>query len=273
MRIFIMADIEGVSGINSLEYTRKDGRLYSTGLRLLTEDVNAAIRGAFDGGADEVIVGDGHGARNNILVEELDPRALLLATFPRQPRWPFLDSSVDGVFLVGYHAMAGALYATRCHTMNGMLYHRYAVNDKPYGEVGIDAEIAAECGVPVVMVSGDDKLCEEAKDWLGDVEAAMVKQGVSTSCTLALSPARGQEVIYQHAKRAVERLASGEKFFLPEIPSPVKVAITYHKPSDADEACGYGARRVDGCTVERTYEHLSDAYGGLWSDFGIEKKI
>jgi len=273
MKIYIMSDIEGVTGINSLEYTRVDGRLYGTGMRLLTQDVNAAVRGAFDGGADEVIVADGHGGRNNILVEDLDPRAQLLAVWPRQPRWPFLDESVDGVFLVGYHAMAGALYATRCHTMNGFKYHRYAVNGKAYGEVGIDAELAAECGVPVVMVSGDDKLCEEAQGWLGNVEAAMVKQGVSCSSTLSLSPARGQEVIYNHAKRAVERLAAGEKFFLPEILSPVTVAITYHKPSDADEACSYGAKRVDGCTVERTYDRLSDAYGGIWKDYGIEKKI
>jgi len=273
MKIYIAVDMEGISGINSPEYVLKDGRLYAAGQRLMTADVNAAVRGAFDGGADEVIVADVHGASGNILVEDLDERALFLAGVPHQPRFPFLDDSVNGMFLLGYHAMAGTLHANLEHTMTSAAWHCFKVNGKPYGELGIDAEIAAESGVPVVMVSGDDKLCEEAKGWLGNLETAMVKQGLGRQSALCLSPKRGQQRVYEHARRAVERLCAGESFVFPEMPAPAHVAVTYKMMPDADAANVYGTKRLDGYTVETPYGHLSEMYGGIWRDCGIEKKI
>lgn len=273
MKIYIAADMEGISGISTPDYVTKDGSLYATGRKLLTQDINAAVRGAFDGGADQVIVADVHGGRVNVLVEELDPRALLISGWPRQPRFPFLDKSVDGVFLLGYHAMAGTPGANLEHTMTSAQWHCFRVNGKPYGELAIDAELAAEAGVPVVMVSGDDKLCREAEQWLGVVETAMVKQGLGRQSALCLSPERGQQLVYDRAKRAVERLASGESFFLPEIPSPARVAITYKMVPDADEANVFGTKRLDGYTVETTYEKLSQMYGGIWRDFGIQQVV
>ncbi len=273
MRIYISVDMEGVSGISIPDYVLKDGQHYAAGQRLLTAEVNAAVRGAFDGGADEVIVADMHSTSGNILVEELDPRALLIVGAPHQPRFPFLDNTVDGMFLLGYHAMAGTLRGNLEHTMTSTQWHSFRLNGKPYGELGIDAEIAAEAGVPVVMVSGDDKICEEGKAWLGDVETAMVKQGLGRQSALCLSPARGRQTVYAHAKRAVERLAAGACFSLPETPSPANVAVTYKMTAAADAANVYGTRRLDGYTVETTYQHLSDMYGGLWRDMGIERKL
>lgn len=273
MKIYISVDMEGASGISASEYVLKDGYLYAAGRRLITQDINAAVRGAFDGGADEVIVFDGHGGRVNVLVEDLDPRALVIAGAAHKPRFPMLDKSVDGMFLLGYHAMAGAERATLEHTMNSKSWHCFKVNGKPYGELGIDAELAAEAGVPVIMVSGDDKLCAEARGWLGSVETAMVKQGLARNCALCLSPARGQQLVYESAKRAVERLKAGESFGLPEIPSPATVAITYKMVPDADAAETYDSKRVDGYTVEKTYGHLSEMYGGNWADYGIEQVI
>lgn len=262
MKIYISVDMEGISGINSPDYVKLDGRLYAVGQRLATADTNAAVRGAFDGGADEVIVADMHGGSGNLLVESLDPRALLLAGVPHQPRFPFLDDGVDGMFLLGYHAMAGTLGANLEHTMTSAAWHRFCVNGKPYGELGIDAEIAAELGVPVVMASGDDRLCQEAREWLGEIECAQVKWGVGRQSALCLSPARGQQVVYEQARRAVERLRAGEAFRLPEVNRPARVAITYKMVPDADAANGYGTRRLDGYTVETTYPTLSALFGG-----------
>ncbi len=273
MKIYISVDMEGISGINHPEYVMREARLYATGQRLMTADTNAAIRGAFDGGADEVIVVDAHGMSGNLLVDQLDPRALLLAGVPHQPRFPFLDETVDGMFLVGYHAMAGTLGANLEHTMNSASWHKFCVNGKPYGELGIDAELAAECGVPVVMVSGDDKLCEEARAWLGGIETAMTKQGLGRQSALCLSPEYGQNRVYAAARRAVERLAQVEPFALPEIPSPAVVALTYKMVPDADRANVFGTKRLDGYTVETTYNRLSEMYGGLWRDYGVEQRI
>ena len=263
MKVFICTDAEGVSCLDKKELI--NGFTMQMRSRLMA-DVNAAIRGAFDGGADQVIVADVHGARVNVMVEELDPRALVLSGWPRQPRFPFLDQSVDGMFLLGYHAMAGTERGNLEHTMNGRQWHCFRVNGAPWGELGIDAELAAEAGVPVVMVSGDDKLCHEARKWLGPVETAMVKQGIGRQSALCLSPERGRKVIYDSAKRAVERLRAGERFFLPEIPSPARVAITYKMISDADGANVFGTRRLDAYTVETTYNRLSELYGGIWED-------
>jgi len=273
MRIYISTDMEGISGISSPDYVLKDGRFWSVGQRLLTNDINAAVRGCFDGGADEVIVADVHSNWGNMLVEELDPRALYIVGTPHQPRFPFLDKSVDGMILLGYHAMAGTLRANLEHTMSSATWHCFKVNGVPYGELGIDAEIAAESGVPVIMSSGDDKLCEEAHAWLGNIETAMVKQGLGRQSALCLAPKRGNEVVYAHAKRAVERLAAGEKFAMPAIPSPANVAITYKMMPDADAANVFGTIRLDGYTVETPYNKLSEMYGGIWADLGIEKKI
>lgn len=273
MKIYISVDMEGISGITSKEHVSKDERLYTVGQRLATGDVNAAVRGAFDAGADEVIVADMHASSGNLLTEQIDPRATVLAGTPHQPRFPFLDSSVDGMFLVGYHAMAGTLGATLEHTMTSQSWHRICINGRPYGELGIDSALAAEAGVPVVMVSGDDKLCDEAHAWLGNVEAACVKQGLGRHSALCLSPEQGQKKVYQAAYQAVGRLLAGERFVLPETPSPAFVAITYKHSADADAAAGFGARRLDGYTVEKTLEKLSAMYGGIWEDYGIAQRV
>ena len=169
--------------------------------------------------------------------------------------------------------MAGTLRANLEHTMDSSRWLRFSVNGKPYGELGIDAELAAESGVPVVMVSGDDKFCAEAASWLEGVETAVTKQGIGRQSALSLSPARGQERVYAAARRAVERLAKGEAFVLPPIPSPARVAITYKMVPDADAASRFGTKRLDGYTVETTYGHLSEMYGGLWRDTGIERTL
>ena len=187
---------------------------------------------------------------------------MLMAGVPHQPRFPFLRGA-DGLFLLGYHAMAGTLGANLEHTMTSAAWHRFCVDGRPYGELGIDAEIAAEYGVPVVMVSGDDKLCAEAQEWLGEVECAQVKWGIGRQSALCLSPARGQELVYEHARRAVERLKRGEAFVFPETHNPARVAITYKMMPDADAANVYGTRRLDGYTVETTWPSLSAMYGGV----------
>lgn len=273
MKIYISVDMEGISGINSPDYVSKTGSLYQTGQRLTTEDVNAAVRGAFDAGADEVIVADMHSLSGNLLVEKLDPRALLLAGTPHQPRFPFLDETVDGVFLVGYHAMAGTLQGNLEHTMSSATWFRYTVNGVPFGEIEIDAAIAGESGVPVVMVSGDDKLCEESRKMLGNIECAMVKQGLGRQSALCLSPEYGRQRVYESAKKAVERLMKGEKFDLFKVESPVVVQTTYKMVPDADRANVFGTRRIDGYTVEETHDRMADFYGGIWKEFGVEKKI
>ena len=104
MRILIAADMEGITGVVHADQTESTHPEYQRFRRLMTADVNAAIRGAFDGGADEVVVSDGHGGARNILIEELDGRARLNSGSPS----PFsmmqgIDAGIQGVILAGYH--------------------------------------------------------------------------------------------------------------------------------------------------------------------------
>ena len=268
MKIYISVDMEGISGICSPDYVISGRALYPTGQRLATADVNAAVRGAFDGGADEVIVADMHGASLNLLAEQLDPRAKLFAGTPRTPRFPFLDESVDGFALVGYHAMSGTTGGNLEHTMSSATWFKYFVNGVQYGESSIDAEIAAWSGVPVIMASGDDYLKKEIAEMLGtQVEFAQVKLGLGRQAALCLSPAEGQKRVYAAMKRACERLKNGEKFPLAAKNTPVTVKTVYKFVPDADAAeNAYGARRLDGYTVEQDYPRLADAYGGIWKE-------
>ena len=268
MKIYIAVDMEGISGINSPDYVLKDGKLYSAGQRLATEDVNAAVAGAFDGGADTVVVADVHGSSGNLLIEQIDSRALIMAGAPRFTRFPFLDSSFAGLALIGYHAMAGTELGNLEHTMNSRSWFRYCVNGVPYGEVSIDAEIAATCGVPVIMTSGDDLLCEESKRVIGpEVETACVKLGTGRQSALCLSPEAGHKRVYAAMKAACEKLTRGEKYPLVKVNAPAVVQTAYKFTPDADAAANqYGARRIDGYTVEMTYSRLAEAYGGLWSE-------
>ena len=275
MKIYISVDMEGISGINSPEHVKRDGRLYAEGRRLLTDDVNAAVRGALEGGADEVIVADMHGGSNNLIIPEVDPRAMLLEGAPRSPRFAFLNKTVDGMVLLGYHAMNGTLEATLEHTMSSASWHKFTVNGTPWGELAIDATLAAEAGVPVIMVSGDDKLRTEARIFLGEaVEFACVKQGLGRQQALCMSAANGQKTVCEHMRRAVERLKNGEHFPLMKLEERYKIDLTYKFVPDADEAAlQYGAKRIDGYTVETNYARLSDMYGGVWAERGIVQTV
>lgn len=267
MRIYMPVDMEGICGIACREQTTRGAHLYMEGRRLMAGDINAAARGAFDGGATEVIAVDTHADSFNFLIEEIDPRVRQLLGCPTDCRFPLLDERVDGVFLLGYHAMVGTRYGLHEHTMSSARYHNVTVNGRSIGELGIDAGIAAQAGVPTVFVSGDEKICAEAQAWLDRPETACVKQSFGRHFALCLSPEEGRKRIYEAAKRAVERLKAGEKFRLLQFEEPVTVRITYKHSEDAD-ATGRdrSARRIDGFTVEKTYERFSDWYGGLWTD-------
>jgi D-amino peptidase len=265
LKIYIMADMEGASGIACREQTDSNHFRYKEGRRLLTCDVNAAIRGAFEGGASEVYVADAHSSSFNLLPEELDPRARLIVGVPhRSPRIACLDGSFAGVFLVAYHAMAGTLNAVLEHTMNSRKWHSIRINGVPCGEVEIDAAVAAAVGVPTVLITGDDKVCEESRSFLGDIETVSVKEGLGRHHANCLSPKMAAQKIEDGARKAVERLANGESFKKLTFDTPVTVSITYKHTEDADvAAANIFSRRIDGYTVEETYDSFTDWLGGL----------
>jgi D-amino peptidase len=262
MKILIAADMEGVTGVVHWDHANPEHAEYSRFRRLMTGDVNAAIRGAFEGGAEEVIVTDGHGGGRNLLIEELDPRARLNSGGPS----PFsmvegVDSGVNAAMFVGYHARTGAPQAILSHTWSGKRVAGVWLNGQEVGEIGLNAAVCGHFQVPVIMISGDQTACAEASELLDEVETAVVKRAASRMAAECLSPEAAQEAIYTAATRAVHRLGAGEVPPPFRIQSPITLAIEFRYPEMADHAGLLpGARRTGDSRVEFSADDVPTAY-------------
>jgi D-amino peptidase len=165
-RVYISVDMEGVAGVSHAKPTNRGDDLYPQSVELMTGEANAAIEGAFDGGATEVTVNDSHGQMFNLTPEKLDPRARLV-----QGKKPYsmveaaADSQFDIALFVGYHARAGHPRGTIAHTYTGRITLA-TVNERPFTEAAVNGLYLGALGVPVAMVSGDDALADELRGWL-----------------------------------------------------------------------------------------------------------
>lgn len=257
MKIFITADMEGISGVVLREQLSVGTPEYAEARHLLIGDANAAVAGALEAGADEIIVADMHSRGFHFPLDKLHPQAKYLMGSGHWPRFPFLEGA-DAMFMVGYHALSGTEGAVRDHTMSSLHWQDLWVNGRKFGEVGVDAAIAGCYGVPVMLVTGDDKVCSEARELLGEIEVAEVKQAVARHRALILPPAVAQELIRGKARRAVERIGAVEPL---RISSPVEVKLKYtgtdlaeRHPFDGDQVI-----RLDGRTVLFRGRDIMDA--------------
>ena len=203
MRIFVMTDMEGISGVCRSGHVKHGHPLYGAGRRYLTAEVNACVAGCFDGGADSVVVRDGHSGRgDNFLWEELDPRGEYLMGESGRERLAGIGEC-DALMLLGFHAMAGTPEAILEHTMSSGAWQNFWLNERRMGEIGIDSAIAGEHGVPTVFVSGDDKACAEAEEFLPGVVTACVKHGLAVEGGRLLSAETARALVRERAAEAV----------------------------------------------------------------------
>jgi D-amino peptidase len=258
MKIYISADIEGIGCIVRSEQSSPDGREYAWARKMMTEEVNAAVRGAFDGGASEVVVADSHNVGLNLIPEELDERVSLIMGSPRPlSMMDGVGDKVDLVFLVGYHSQSGTPDSNLVHIFTSRVAE-LKVNGKAIGEIGISAGLAGCYGVPVGLVTGDDKTAQEARRLLGTVETVEVKKGIGMYAGLCLPPTRSRELIYEGAKRAMSR----SKAFKPlRIKSPAVLHIRFTTTSSVDRALRMpGMERVDSLTVRFKGRNFLEAF-------------
>jgi D-amino peptidase len=236
MKILISADMEGITGIHHWDQVDQQHAEYARFRKLMTQDVNAAIGGAFQAGADEVFVTDAHSKGSNILIEELNPRAHLHSgsTSPLMMIQGVQDG-VDGVCLVGYHAMIGTPYATLEHTWSGSVMNM-TVNDRPLGEIGLAAVISGHFNVPVLMISGDESACAEALTLIKNVETAVVKRATGRYSAEMLSPLQSSGKICEATANAVLRLKQGSAPAPVKLMPPLKLAIEMRLSEMADMA-------------------------------------
>ena len=264
MKILIAADMEGITGVTTWDQVTPGQAEYGRFRKLMTQDVNAAIRGAYDAGAEAVLVADGHWFGSNILIEELDERARLNTGSPS----PFsmmqgIDESVKGVMFVGYHARNGSPNAVLDHTWSSKTVTNVWLNDILTGEYGLNAAVAGHFGAPVLMVSGDQTACEQVAELLGDVETAVVKRASGRFAAECLPPQVTQDMICTRAQRAVERLAQHNVPAPFVLDTPITVTVEFFTSDMADRATRIPFTQRQGTRVSLTAPEMDSAYNGF----------
>lgn len=256
MKVFISLDMEGISGISEWEDVIPGRRHYEAGRRLLTQDVNAAIEGALEAGATQIIVNESHGPMNNLLLEELHPAAdVIRGFFKPLCMMQGIDDACDAAFFIGYHGKAGAGEAVLNHTLSGVAIHRLVLNGKEVGEAGLNAAIAGAFHVPVVLVTGDSQTAQEVETDIPGVYAVAVKTGITGLSSLAMHPQRARELIRQTAKEALLNRSRVKPIELPQVNT---IEIEFTKSQFATAVSWMpGVEMIDGRTVRYQSEDMA----------------
>ena len=262
MKILIAADMEGITGVVHWDQVMPSHPEYARFRKLMTADVNAAIRGAFAGGAASVSVTDGHNNSRNILIEELDPRAVLNSGTPMPLSMVHgVDQGVDAVFFVGYHARIGAKEAILDHTWSDERVCNLWVNGKLFGEAALNGAVCGHFNVPIIMISGDQTACAEARDFFGDVETAVVKKAIGRMAAECHPPAVTAKLIEEAAERAVRRLAAKKVPAPFKLESPIMMVVDFVQSEMADKAMTMpGSKRLEDRKVEYVADDMVTIY-------------
>lgn len=266
MRVMIWVDAEGISGITSWEQVLVGRSRYEEGRRLMTQEVNAAVRGAKLAGADEIIVVDCHGAGGDASFRNFVPELLAEgAEYVMGAPWTTytqpLAQGCDGVIFLGFHAKAGTKDGVLSHTVSES-WLNFFINGEPMGEIGICAAVCGHFGVPVWLVTGDEAACREAKETLGEqVMTVCVKVGLSRFAARCMAP--------QEAWRRIEIAITEAVLHPPKVPpflppSPTTLRVELTSPEHVRNYLHEGVKQVDARTVEVTDENFYAAWTKLW---------
>ena len=224
-KIYISADMEGLTGAVTAEQLGPTGFEYNTYRRIMTEEVLAAIEGARAAGAGEIVVSDSHGNGQNMLLDLFPNDIRVIRSWPRPlMMMEGIDETFDGVIFIGYHAGTTNPEGVRAHTMSSTNLTDIRINGRSHNEAGINAAIAGSFNVPVIMISGDDATAAETTALLGDVETAVVKRAISYHAADTLTPAAGRALIRDAAFRAVQRLRDFRPY---RVAAPVTVEVRF----------------------------------------------
>nr|BFD85031.1 M55 family metallopeptidase [Streptomyces sp. Xyl84] len=262
MRIYISADMEGVTGLVDADDVQPGGRDYERGRLMMAEDVNAAIRGATAAGATDITVNDAHGPMRNLLPESLHPAAHLIRGKPKQMGMlEGLTPEHDAAVFVGYHSRAGAL-GVLSHSFMGHEIEDMWLDGRPVGEIGLAHATAAAFGVPVAVLTGDDCACAEMTEWDASVTTVAVKYA-RDRFSADMRPS-------EEARTAIEKAVAAHLSASPKAPAataaPAALTVRWQSASVASTLLGIpGVTSVDSRTVQAqgAAPHLYRLFG-VW---------
>lgn len=232
MKIYISADMEGITGVVTGEQLSPTGFEYARFREFMTEEVNAAIAGALAAGATDIVVSDSHGNGQNLLIEKLPKDILLIRSWPRPlMMMQGIDETFAGVIFIGYHTGTTNPEGVRAHTMSSARLADVRLKGVSVSEAGLNAAIAGHFNVPVIMVSGDDAVVKDTQALLGDVEGAVVKWASGFHSAKTLMPEAARQLIREKVTRAIRRI----KEFKPhKLTGPIQLDVRFknYRPSE-----------------------------------------
>jgi len=243
LKVFISVDMEGLAGVVSASEVSSTSPDYGHFRSIMAGETNAAVDGAVRAGATEVVVRDSHGAKQNLLPGDVDPRARLLRGQSTGPKnmMEGIDKTFDAVVFIGYHAKAGTPNAILEHTSNGNVID-FSVNGVSLPEGGYNAVVAGLVGVPVVFAAGDKALVEQLRGLLGPIETVAVKEEIADA-VLSLSPKQAQDDIRRGVEQAVLSRAKYKPFVMPGPYTMILKVRAEKPPYKAAERVGPGEFR------------------------------
>ncbi|BDC48783.1 D-aminopeptidase DppA [Bryobacterales bacterium F-183] len=243
-RVFIISDAEGVAGVCHQHQTEPSGTDMPD---LLHGEVNAAVQGFFDGGADEVIVLDGHGVGHNLSALKIHPRArLILGPLPFNLSF---DRKYTALAFVGQHAMANVQQAIMAHSFSSLGIQNMKVNGKPVGEIDIWTGVAGEYGTPVIFLSGDQAAADEVRAIAPHVTTAVVKTALGRNTCDSMSAAAARQLIQAKAKEAMSKISVARPYVV-KGPVTLEVEYTTRNSLTSDAARWNNTKVIDDRTIQ-----------------------
>jgi D-amino peptidase len=259
--------MEGVAGIVKWQQVSGGDAMFEEGRRLYTQEINAAVRGAKAAGATEIVVMDCHGAGkgwtfNSLIPEDLDPACEYVVQSQWTEYTAFLEQGCDAALFVAMHALAGTRLGVMNHTISDSDFHNLWFNDTLVGETGINAALCGTWDCPVLLVTGDEATCAEARELLGDALVTVaVKEGLGGHAARMLTPAKARELIEDGARRALSDLSAVAPWD-PGRPSEIRAEYVNTTAPDALRHRN-GVERVD----DRTVVSRADTWWEAWKQF------
>lgn len=259
MKVYIFTDIEGVSGI--VDFDRQcwpDSPDFRQSQELLTGEVNAAVQGAVEAGADTIVVCDAHHQGHNILIQQLHSAAELVQGRMR-PHWlPWIEEGFDAFVQLGAHAMASTPNAVLCHSMELDIV-RITLNEQEIGEIGMAAAAVGALGIPTVVVTGDRAAIVEMQALVPQTEGVIVKESLSRNLCRSRSPVKAREMIRAGVKTALQRIEEIPPY---QLPAPYVLRITYVTPQATylQKRTDLDTQVLDPTTIEYASDNLIELF-------------
>jgi D-amino peptidase len=242
VKIFISADIEGITGTTAWDDVTRDHPDYPEFQAQMTKEVSAACLGAIDAGADRILVKDAHSTARNLIAKDLPEPVELIRGWSRHPYMMMqeIDDSFDAALFIGYHAMAAGDGNPLAHTMDSSRFSRVTINGRPVSEFLLNTYTAAMENVPVAFISGDQEICRQASDVIPGIKTVAVKHGKGAS-TINIHP----ETACREIKRSVaEGLASLSTQSVPDLPDYFELELAFFDFKNAYRASFYPGAKL-----------------------------